>query len=403
MTPVHLAADAIAALNLLLAAGWLVKAVAAMRGVPTLPDLTRSDMPLPDLHLTEDPNVTVIVPACNEEQSIEATLRSLLASTDVRLQIIAVDDRSTDRTGPLMDQVAAEALSTGSPHTLEVIHNHDLPAGWMGKPHALAIAADRSNAPWLLFTDGDMQFHHRAIALGLGYAEAEKADHVVLAFTLELKSIAESAVIGAFGALALWNFRPWKIADPKARDFFGAGGFNLVRRRVYEQLGGFRAVRMEVVEDLRLALKIKRAGYRQRFVLGAGLARIRWIEGALGIVSALEKNGFAGLHYRTGLALLAFFGLAIQIALPLTAMALGGWPAFAGLSVYVAIALTYRANRPISQVSPWLAVFFAPATAILLCALIRSMVLALARGGVEWRGTRYPLDELRRNAGRSWK
>ena len=403
MTAVHLAADSIAVLNLLLATGWLLKAVAALRGVPTLADLTQKSMPLPDLDGTEGPDVTVVVPACNEEQAIEATLRSLLGSAGVRLEIIAIDDRSTDRTGARMDRVAAEAISAGSPHTLRVIHNRELPAGWIGKPHALAVGADQARASWLLFSDGDMQFDPRAIALGLGYAQAERADHLVLAFTLDLKSVAEEAVMGAFGALSLWNFRPWKIADDQARDFFGAGGFSLVRRQVYEELGGFGAVRMEVVEDLRLALKIKRAGYRQRFVLGPGLARIRWIEGAFGLVAVLEKNGFAGLRYRTGLALLAFFGLAVQIALPLAAMALGGWSALAGLLVYATIVLAYQADRPISQVSPWLAVFFAPATAILLFALIRSMALALARGGVEWRGTRYPLEELRRNAGRDWR
>jgi glycosyltransferase involved in cell wall biosynthesis len=403
MTPHYLVADAIAALNLLLATGWLVKAIGAIRGVPTLPDLTLRAMPLPDLDATQGPDVTVVVPACNEEQAIEATLSSLLGSAGVRLEIIAIDDRSTDRTGSRMDRVAAQALPAGSPHTLEVIHNRDLPEGWIGKPHALALGADRARAPWLLFSDGDMQFDPRAIALGLGFAQADRADHLVLAYTLDLKSVAEAAVMGAFGALSLWNFRPWRVADHRARDFFGAGGFSLVRREVYEQLGGFRAVRMEVVEDLRLALEIKRAGYRQRFVLGPGLARVRWIEGALGLVAVLEKNGFAGLRYRTGLALLAFFGLAVQIALPLAAMALGGWPAVAGLLVYATIALAYQANRPISQASPWLAVLFAPATAILLFALIRSTVLALTRDGVEWRGTRYPLKELRRNAGRSWR
>ena len=403
VSPAHFWKDAITILSALLAAGWLVQAVAALRGVPTLPDLTRSGMPLPNLSSTQGPDVTVIVPACNEEQCIEATLRSLLSSTGVRLQIIAVDDRSTDRTGSLMDAVAAEALAAGGPHTLEVIHNRELPAGWMGKPHALALAADRALAPWLLFTDGDMQFDPRAVALGLGYAEAEKADHVVLAFTLELRSIAESAIMGAFGALAFWSVHLWKVADPKARDFFGAGGFNLVRRQVYEQLGGFSALRMEVVEDLRLGWKIKRAGYAQRVVLGPGLARIRWIEGALGIIGLLEKNGFAGLRYRSGLALLAFLGFAVQIVLPLTAIALGGWPAIAGLLVYAAIALAYTANRRIAQASPWLAVFFAPATAILFFAIARSMFLTLTRDGVEWRGTRYPLDELRRNANRSWR
>jgi len=395
MTSAHLAVNAIGLLASMLALGWLWQAIAGLRGIPTLPDLLHSGAALPGLDASEGPDVTVIVPACNEEESIEATLRSLLASTGVRMQIVAIDDRSTDRTGERMDAVAKEALAAGGPHTLEVIHNCELPAGWLGKAHALALGAKRAQARWLLFTDGDMKFDARAVTLGLGYAIVECADHVVLLFTLELESAAEAAVFGAFQALAGWNLRLWKVADPKARDFFGAGGFNLVRRAVYEQVGGFEGLRMEVVEDLRLAWKVKRAGFAQRVVTGAGLVHIRWIKGALGIVGLMEKNGFAGLRYRVGLALLAFVGFGVQIVLPLVAMVMGGWAAVAGV-------LTYAANRRVTQASPWVAIFFAPATGILLFALVRSTVLTLWRGGVVWRGTLYPLEELRRNAG-SWR
>jgi len=386
--------------NSILALAWLGKAIQALKGVPTLPDLTREGAALPDLSAGEGPDVTVIVPACNEEGKIEATLRSLLASTGVRLQIVAVDDRSTDRTGERMDAVATEAA--GAPHKLEVIHNRDLPEGWLGKTHALAMAAERAWAPWLLFTDGDVAFDPQAIALSLGYAQAQKADHVCLILTLELRGIAEAAVFAAFQAMAGWNLRLWKVADPKARDSFGAGGFNLVRRDVYERLGGFDALRMQVIEDMGLAWTIKRAGYAQRVVLGPGLARIHWIQGALGIVKLLEKNGFAGLYYSVGLFLLVLVAFSLHIVVPLAAIAMGGWATVAGLLTYVFILLTYTANRRITQVPPWLALLFAPATGLVLFALTRSMILTLRRGGVEWRGTLYPLDELRRNVERVW-
>jgi glycosyltransferase involved in cell wall biosynthesis len=402
MTSAHLAGHVITVLSSMLALGWLWQAVAALRGVPTLPDLTRAGVAWPDAAESAAPDVTVVVPACNEQESIQATLRSLLASTGVRLQIVAVNDRSTDRTGELMDAVAAEALACAGPHTLEVIHICELPPGWLGKAHALAMAAAHATAPWLLFTDGDVTFNPRLIALALGYARAERADHVVLILTMQLKNTAEAAVVAAFQALAAWNTRLWKVADPKARDFFGTGGFNLVRREIYERLGGFAEMRMEVVEDLRLGWKIKRAGYAQRIVLGPGLARIRWINGALSFVGLVEKNGYAGLRYRAGISLLAFLGFAVQIVLPLAAMACGGWAALAGLLTYALIAVAYAANRSVTQVSPWVAVFFAPATAILLFAFARSMFLTIWRNGVVWRGTLYPLDELRRHAGNGW-
>jgi GT2 family glycosyltransferase len=400
MTSAHFAVHAITVLSAMLALGWLWQALAALGGVPTLPDLTRDEFFPDEAALSPDgPDITVIVPACNEEPSIQATLRSLLASTGARLQIVAVDDRSTDSTGALMDAVALEAEAAGGPHTLEVIHNRELPAGWLGKVHALALGAERARTPWLLFTDADVRFSPRAVERTLRYAKGERADHVVLLLTLDFRSCAEAAAFGAFQALSQWNLRLWKVRDPKARDFFGAGGFNMVRREMFDRLGGFESLRMEVVEDLRLGWMIKRAGYASRIVLGPGLVHIRWIHGALGIVGLLEKNGFAALRYRIGMAIVASVGFAVQILLPLMGMLVGGWAAMAGALTYVFIGLTYFANRRVTGVSPWVALLFAPATGVLLFAMLRSVVLTLWRGGVNWRGTRYSLEELRRCAG----
>jgi glycosyltransferase involved in cell wall biosynthesis len=388
----------------LVALAWAAQAIAALRGMPRVPDLTQmdegtlaksnaadgSDGPVPDL--------TVVVPACNEEESIEATLRSLLGSKGLRLQIIAVNDRSTDETGARMDAVAAEARTANGPHTLEVIHNSALPAGWMGKPHALQLAAKRARAPWFLFTDGDVRFDERALALALQYALKEQTDHVVLNLTMDRMGWAENAVLTSILALSQWSNRMWKVSDPKTRDFFGQGGFNLIRREVFEKLGGFEPLRMEVVEDLRMGWRIKRAGYRQRIVVGDGLARINWMKGPLGIVGLLEKNAFAVLRYRTGLTLLALAGAAVQIVLPVAALAAGGWTAVAGGLIYLSIAANFAAYKQ----QPWLAVFYAPAIAIFTFALARSMVLALWRDGVVWRGTHYKLNELREAAERGW-
>jgi glycosyltransferase involved in cell wall biosynthesis len=387
----------------LVALVWATQAIAALRGMRRIPDLTQMDegaLAKPSAADGQDgtvPDLTVIVPACNEEESIEATLRSLLGSKGLRLQIIAVNDRSTDRTSERMDAALAEARAAGGPHTLEVIHNGSLPEGWMGKPHALELAAKRARAPWFLFTDGDVRFDERALALALQYALKEQADHVVLNLTMDM-SWAENAVLTSVLALSQWNNRMWKVADPKARDFFGQGGFNLIRREVFEKLGGFEPLRMEVVEDLRMGWKIKRGGYRQRIVVGDGLARIHWMNGPLGIVGLLEKNAFAVFRYRTGLTLLALAGLAVQVVLPLAALAAGGWTAVAGGLIYLSIAANFAAYKQ----KPWLAIFYAPAIAIFTFAVARSMVLALWRDGIVWRGTHYKLEELRKAAGQGW-
>jgi len=397
------AAQAILYSSWLLALAWLWKALTALRGMAGLPDLTRIDpAALPLIPTGVGPDLAVVVPACNEEESIQATLRSLLASTGLSLEIIAVNDRSTDATGARMDEIAAEARAGSSPHSLHVLHIGELPPGWLGKNHAMALAAAQASAPWLLFTDGDVLFDAHAIELALRQALLDKADHLVVGLTVLFHSRAEAAVFAAFPVMGLWAIRLWKVADPRARDFFGAGGFNLVRREVYNQLGGFGALRMEVIEDARFGWMLKRAGYRQRVALGPSLVRVRWLRGVFGIVAALEKNGFAGFRFRLPLAFLGCLGLAVQIFLPLAALALGGWAAIAGLLTYASVALAYFASRRAIQVPAWLALFYAPATAVLLFACLRSILLAFARNGVIWRGTLYPLAELRRHAGRGW-
>jgi glycosyltransferase involved in cell wall biosynthesis len=383
----------------LLAFAWLWKGITALRGMPQVPNLNSIDPDtLPEIPQYEGPDITVVVPARDEEASIEASLRSLLASTGLRLQIIAVEDRSVDHTGHRMDSIAAETSAHPSPHQFQVLHITDLPAGWLGKPHAMAQAVQRADAPWLLFTDGDVVFAPRALELALREATALRADHLVLLPTVILKSPGERAILSAMQALATWAVRLWKIPDPQARDFFGAGGFNLIRRDVYNEIGGFEALRMEVIEDVFLGQCVKRAGFAQRVILGPGLVKVRWIEGTFGVVRLVEKNGFAVTRFSTAQHLLACAAFAMHAIVPLVAIARGGWTTVAGLATYAGIALVYRSARPSTGVSSLYALTFAPATLVVSYAFLRSMILALLRGGILWRGTLYPLSELRRAA-----
>ena len=386
-----------AVLSWLLAAVWLGMGIAALRGMPGVPNLSRIDpQSLPEIPPHDGPDLAVIVPARDEEAAIESSLRSLLASTGLRLEIIAVDDRSTDRTGLLMDSLAQSAAQDAGPHQLEVIHITDLPAGWLGKPHAMAAGARRATAPWILFTDGDVIFAPQALELALREAAALHADHLVLLPTVIMHSTGERAIISAMQALASWMVHLWKIADPRARDYFGAGAFNLIRCDVYQKIGGFETLRLEVIEDVHVARLVKQAGFAQRVLIGRGLVNVRWLEGAFGVVRLLEKNGFAVTRFRVGMHLLACLAFAIDAIVPLAAIACGGWTMIAGIGTYVGIALVYQSGRRASGIAPGHALLFAPAVAIFCYGFLRSMVLALLRGGILWRGTLYPLSELRR-------
>ena len=366
-----------------------------LRGMPRLTDLTQLDKELlPSLPPSDGPDLTVIVPGCNEAASIEATLRSLLASAGLRLEIIAVDDRSTDKTGERMDAIAAEAAKNG-PHTLEVIHNKSIPEGWLGKPHALKLGIDRARAPWLLMTDADVTFAPEALERALRAAMWKGADHLVVLPTLLRKGFAEAAMEGTFEVLANWSVRMWLVEDPNVRDFFGVGGFTLVRKDAMTAVGGIERLHMEVVEDVGIGWLIKRAGFQSCITFGPGLVKIRWIEGYFGIVGNLEKNGFAGLRFNVGLLAAGCLGLLTSAVVPIAAMATGGWGLAAGLFTYAAIALCFQANRRLTGISPWTAILFGPSVAVLAWAFARSGVLTLVRGGVVWRGTLYPLKELR--------
>jgi hypothetical protein len=379
----------------ILAVLWLGKALQMLRGLARLTDLTRLDKALlPPLPVGDGPDLAVLVPACNEEAAIEATLRSLLESKGLRLQIIAVDDRSTDRTGEHMDAIAAEAAKSGL-HRLEVIHVTELPKGWLGKPHALKLGADCATAPWLLLTDGDVTFAPDALERGVRTALSKGADHLVVLPSLTRAGFGEAGMECTLEALSGWSVRMWKVEDPKAKDFFGVGGCTLVRRDVLAAVGGMEQLRMEVVEDVGLGWLVKRSGYRSCVTFGLGLARIRWIEGYFGAVKNFEKNGFAGLRFNVGFLALACLGFLVNALVPVAGLFAGPWGVAACLLNYAGIALVVQANRRITGISPVAALLFGPSTLVFAWAMAQSGALTLWRGGVVWRGTLYPLKELR--------
>jgi GT2 family glycosyltransferase len=377
---------------------WMWRTLAVLQNLPKLPNLLDAKYAEPLQNATH-PLITVIVPAKNEAQAIEQTLRSLLAQQGLSIEILAVNDRSTDGTGEIMERVAAEGRAQGK--SIGVIHIEELPAGWMGKTHAMALAARQATAPWLLFTDGDIFFEPSCLRRAMQYAEKE-ADHLALFPTLIYKSFGERMMLSAIQVLSFVSWRFWKIADPKTtRDSIGIGAFNLIRSEVYRRIGGFEALRMEVLEDLRLGYEIKRQGFRQRIVFGRDLARVHWAAGALGIAHNLTKNIFAVFRFKPVVLLGACIGLTLFCLIPLMGL-LGPWPMRLGsVLAYAAGWVLFRyCGRKFSGIPSGYLLVFPFAACLIVYSMMRSMVLTLTRGGVTWRGTFYPLAELRRNAGR---
>ena len=382
----------------LIAAAWLWRVLPALRMLPSIPNL------LEPKYLASDPatlpSLTVIVPAKDEAAAIERCLQSLMASEYRDLRVVAVDDRSTDTTGALMDKVAAEQAAQ---NRLRVLHVAELPAGWLGKPHAMALATSGADSDWLLFTDADVMFAPDALRRAVAFANESGADHFVLYPTLILHGWAERMLIAFFQSVSALAGRPWKISDPKSKsDYIGVGAFNLIRRSVYESLGGYTELRMEVLEDMRLGYRVKHAGYAQRVAFGKNLIRIRWAESARGILNNLSKNLFAVFRFRPALVLGACIGMALFCLTPFAALAFSGAARWAGIVTLISLLLLNLRYSRLTDISPVYLVLFPVATLMFLWTLLRSMILVLWRGGVLWRGTLYPLKELRRQAGPLW-
>jgi glycosyltransferase involved in cell wall biosynthesis len=426
----------------ILALAWVSRIVDAALGMPSVADVSRPEW---DREAAGNPRVSIIVPARNEEESIEQALGTLLALDYPNYEVIAVNDRSTDRTGEIMEGIkerpypstssgqafwqnaremghpdgisqnphplAQDARRMGHPQNLHfsqntremgypglrVVHHRELPAGWLGKTHAMWTAANQATGEWLLFTDADVLFKPDSVRRALAYAEAEGADHVVLFPRMIMKRPGEYMMIAFFQTMFTFGHRPWKVADPSTDDHMGVGAFNLIRRRVYESVGTYAALRMEVLDDMKLGKVVKNAGFAQRNVFGGDLISIRWAHGAMGVVNNLTKNFFAVLSFQWWRTLGSACGLAFLNLMPFVGVGLAhGWArapyAIALLAMFaIYVGMSWRSSVPAYYF------FLHPVSTVLFVyTLLRSMVLTLWNDGITWRGTKYPLEELRK-------
>jgi glycosyltransferase involved in cell wall biosynthesis len=376
----------------LLAVIWLSRVIDTSLGVRSLVNITRPEWDRSPATPSGNPRVTIVVPARNEEAAIHQALSQLIALDYDNYEVMAVDDRSTDRTGEIMDELAASAHGK-----LKIIHVHDLPNGWMGKAHAMWSAGRQACGDWLLFTDADVMFRPDCLRRAITYAEAESADHLVLFPRTIMKRPGEKMMLAFFQLMFVFGHRPWKVADPKAKDHIGVGAFNLVRRTVYEAVGTYEALRFEVVDDMKLGKLIKNAGFRQRNVLGEDLLELHWAQGALGVVRNLTKNFFAVMSFQAWRAIGFCFAAAFINIMPFAGVFLThGWARIPYAVSLLCLFFLYFGMSMFSDVRPWYLLLHPVATLLFIYTMLRSMFFALRNKGVEWRGTVYPLDELRR-------
>ena len=407
-------------IGIILALAWFSRIVDAALGMPSVADVSRPQWDRNPVSASGNPRVSIIVPARNEQETIEQALRTLLALDYENYEVVAVNDRSTDRTGEIMERLAGErppskdeeqVQGRKNPHVwpnrpevgqpavpvLRVIHQTELPPGWLGKTHAMWTGANQACGDWLLFTDADVLFKPDSLRRALAYAETEPADHVVLFPRMIMKRPGEYMMIAFFQTMFMFGHRPWKVADPSTDDHMGVGAFNLVRRRVYEAVGTYEALRMEVLDDMKLGKVVKKAGFAQRNVFGGDLISIRWAHGAFGIVNNLTKNFFAVLSFQSWRTLLSAVALALVNLGPFLGIWLAhGWARLPYAIALSSVFLIYLGLSWRSSVPPYYFFLHPVSTAMFTYTLLRSMFLTLWNDGIVWRGTKYSLEELRK-------
>jgi len=368
-------------------ARWVTRTFSLWRGWRRIPPLDRLPAEGPD----PLPRLTIAVPALNEAGTVGPAMRSLLALDYPDLEIIAIDDRSTDATGRILDDLAAADAR------LRVIHVRDLPAGWLGKNHAMHLAGSQATGSWILFTDADIHFETSAIKRALRYAAGNGLDHLVVLPRSLVVGFWEKLFLSFFWVMFAFRQQPWKVQDPTSRAHIGVGAFNLVRADAYRRAGGHAAMPMEVLDDVKLGKILKESGAKPDCIPGGGLVEVRWVVGLGGAVRGLTKNVFAALDYSP----LKVAGASLLVLAGVTWPAIGlfaGPPAARLLCAATLACMVWSLHAAIQtpDLSPLYGLGFPLAALIFVYIAFRSMLAAWKHGGVVWRGTLYPLSELRK-------
>jgi hypothetical protein len=373
-------------LALLSGLAWLCSARCSWRTLRDLPDLD-DELPAP----ARWPSLSLIVPARDEEATIEAALASRLADDYPALEVVAVDDRSRDGTGAILARLAQRDSR------LRVVGVRELPVGWLGKVHALARGSAQAGGEWILCSDADVHFAPGTLRRAVALAEARGLDFLAVVPRLEGATFALQVALCAFLRGFNQSRRLWQVADRTSGAHVGIGAFNLVRRTALERTQGWEWLRMEVLDDVGLGLLLKRSGAPCGVAHGETRVRVRWYRDLPELLRGLEKNTFALLDCSFArAAALALVLLALELPAPIALAGAGpawlSWTCAAALAPALAIGAAAARRAGLSTAAALLAPL---GTLILAAVLVRGGWLGLRRGGVLWRGTFHASAQVR--------
>lgn len=368
-------------------AAWCASALRVLAAARAMRLLRKQHPPSP----SRWPRLSVLVPACNEARSLPAALESLLAQDYPNMEVVLVNDRSSDNTGSIVTEAAAR-----DPRVVP-LHVEELPSGWLGKVHALEAASRKATGEWLLFTDADVHFSPGVLKKAVAFCLAERRDHVAVVPEVRAKGLWLQAAIAAAAYFLFLRVPPSRVGRPGSKTVMGVGAFNLVRTEALARTQGLEWLRMEVIDDYALALMLHRAGARAALLGGAGELAVTWYASLRSMLRGMDKSGFGIVRYSVARLAAALFAIAAGVAGPLGALLAGGAPFhwLPAALAYVSVTLCGAAAARRLGWSGWAGLLIPVGLLICTWSVIRSAILCLMRGGALWRGTTYPLKELR--------
>ena len=369
---------------------WLWTAYGLWRTGTVLRPLEKLHPPAPQSW----PRLSVVVPACNEADAVEAAVRTLLAADYPDLEIVLVDDRSTDGTSEILDRLAAED------RRIKVLHITELPAGWIGKVHALHCGYQVTSGDLILFTDADVHFKPLALRQAVAWMEHRQLGHLAAIPRLWPSTLLVEALLVAVIRMLVITLRFWKVEDPASPACMGVGAFNLVRRTAFAATPGFEWLRLEPGDDVGLGLMMKRSGARCAIVSALDSLGLYWYRTLGEVARGMEKGYASAFNFSPIRAVVASVLMLLLETSPLLALVplaidRSSAVAYAGLVVPAVFILAMIAQRRWTGAG-WRRLFATPFVAPVAAVVsLRAGVVGYCRGGAMWRGVLYTSDMLR--------
>lgn len=347
------------------------------------------------------PLISVCIPARNEERNIRKSVEAILSQDYPNYEVLVLDDRSTDSTPEILIAIHSATLPADK---LKIISGSDLPRGWVGKPHALYQASASAGGEWLCFVDADTFISQETISSCYVKALETKADMFTIMTFQITRSFWEKTVMPLVMTALSVGFSPRRVNDPNSKDAIANGQFILIKRSVYDAIGGHESVKDSIVEDKAISEQVKWSGHRLIVADGSKMARTRMYTSLPEMWEGWTKNIYLGLRDQPSLAALGVFGafLAVLASLFLPIWPLlglfwylngGEWMAISVIaeSLLLWVYLTMLRARALSkmEISRWYALTTSLGAAVFGAMMIASAWKVVSGQGVSWRGRTY--------------